>query len=83
MLSLSVPFGPASLSLSVSAEPILPVAAEPLTDEVAAIQYALDHPVGCEPLAQIVKPGENVIIVVNELRGWRARICFCRRWSPP
>lgn len=46
---------------------LAPPRAEVLEDENGAIQHALDHPIGCEPLARMVKPGQSVAIVVNDI----------------
>jgi nickel-dependent lactate racemase len=65
--SLSLPFGATTLRLPVEAEVLAPPRAEVLEDENGAIQHALDHPIGCEPLARMVKPGQSVAIVVNDI----------------
>lgn len=62
-----MPFGSGALLSPVEGELILPAAAEPLPDEVAAIQSALDNPVGCKPLADIIAPGESLVIIVNDI----------------
>ncbi len=46
---------------------IVPRETSLVSDEAAAVQRALDHPIGAAPLGQIVKPGERVAIVVNDI----------------
>lgn len=67
MTPLRIPFGAATLELPVEAELMAPPQAAACEDERAAIQQALDAPIGCEPLARVVKPGETVAIVVNDI----------------
>lgn len=67
MRPLSLPFGSSVLQLPVEAEPIAPPETAPVADETAAIQRALDHPIGSPPLASVVNPGETVVIVVNDI----------------
>lgn len=67
MAPILLPFGATSLALPVEAEPITPPQSATLADEAAAIQRALDHPTGCAPLAALVKPGERVAIIVNDI----------------
>ena len=47
--------------------PSNPPDSDPARDETAAIQFALDHPIGAAPLAGVVKPGETVAILVNDI----------------
>ncbi len=67
MLPLSLPFGNTSFRLAVEADPLTPPMAPLLDDEAGAILYALEHPVGCGPLASLVKAGETVAIIVNDI----------------
>ncbi len=67
MPSLLLPFGATAFQLPVEAELIAPSEATTLDDEAGVIQYALDHPTACEPLASLVKPGETVVIIVNDV----------------
>lgn len=55
------------MQLPVEAELIVPPAVAAVLDEVAAIQQVLDRPIGAEPLACIAKPGESVVIIVNDI----------------
>jgi lactate racemase len=63
----SLPFGATALPLSISAETLAPPPAAPLPDETAAVQHALDFPIGAAPLAAIVQPGETVVLIVNDI----------------
>jgi nickel-dependent lactate racemase len=38
-----------------------------MDDETGAIRHALEHPLGTPPLRDIVRPGERVCIVVNDI----------------
>ncbi|MFZ7101070.1 MAG: nickel-dependent lactate racemase [Peptococcaceae bacterium] len=46
---------------------MLPNKVRPLADPVEAIQKALKQPIGSPPLQNLVKSGENVVIVVNDI----------------
>ncbi len=39
----------------------------PLKDVDAAIRYAINHPVGCEPLYALLKPGMKVTIAIDDI----------------
>ncbi|MBE0585827.1 MAG: nickel-dependent lactate racemase, partial [Desulfofustis sp.] len=44
----------------------------PPEDLTATYRHALDHPIDSPPLAQIVKPGQRVVITVSDItRGWQ------------
>jgi nickel-dependent lactate racemase len=65
--TFQMPYGERRLSLRLEAGIIDPPASEPAPDETAAIQFALDHPTGSAPLASVMKPGETVAILVNDI----------------
>ena len=44
--------------------------AEPLHDVSAAIQEALNHPIGTPPLKVIAKSGDRVCIVFTDITRW-------------
>ena len=67
------------MQLPLAADLIVPPAITPISDEVAAIQQVLDRPIGAAPLARIVKPGETVVIVVNDI----TRLARSDRILPP
>jgi len=60
-------YGNARLSVRVAGDRIVPRAAEPIGDEAGAVREALAHPIGSAPLGEIVRPGERVAIVVNDI----------------
>ncbi len=62
-----MPYGAAALRLPVDADLIAPPETRAAADERAAVRHALEHPIGCEPLSRIVKPGERVVIIVNDI----------------
>lgn len=53
--------------LDLDAGLLRPAAAQAPADEAAAIQHALGHPIGSPRLEEIVRPGESVAIVVNDV----------------
>lgn len=55
------------MRVEVEADGIRPRSAVPLADEAAAVLAALRNPIGTPPLAGIVKPGEQVVIIVNDI----------------
>jgi lactate racemase len=62
-----VPYGHGSIDLSVDGDLIAHRGAAAISDETGAVYDALEHPIGTPPLAEIVKPGEKVAIVVNDI----------------
>ncbi len=67
---MQMPFGRGFLDLAdipVRADRITHRGSAPILDERAAIDAALANPVGTKPLREIVKPGERVAIVVNDI----------------
>ena len=60
-------YGKGSLRISVPGDRLAPRAAEPIADESRAVADALERPIGSAPLREIVKPGERVAIVVNDI----------------
>jgi nickel-dependent lactate racemase len=75
----SLPFGVDAYQIALAAESIEAPKAAVATDDVGAIQEALEHPVGCPPLGQIVRPGETVAVVVNDV----TRLTRSDRFLPP
>jgi nickel-dependent lactate racemase len=65
--SIELAYGKSSFAVSVTGDLLAPRAAPPVPDETRAVFDALEHPIGTPPLAQIVKPGERVAIVVNDI----------------
>jgi len=65
--SIDIAYGKGYLRLAVSAESIEPRAADPIPDETAAVIHALQNPIAASPLAEIVRPGETVAIIVNDI----------------
>jgi lactate racemase len=56
-----------SLPAAMKADVAISKPVPPLTDVPAAIQAALDHPVGSAPLREIAKPGDRVCIVFTDI----------------
>jgi nickel-dependent lactate racemase len=61
------PYGHGSIEIGADADLIAHRGAPPIADETGAVFEALAHPIGTPPLAEIVKPGEQVAIVVNDI----------------
>ncbi|MGA7238909.1 MAG: nickel-dependent lactate racemase [Bryobacteraceae bacterium] len=66
-MRLDVPYGKGRLQLSVRGERLAPRTAEPIADEARAVADALENPVGTRPIRDIVRPGERVAIIVNDI----------------
>src|SRR5574340_1212238 len=66
-MPLTMPFGATAFRLPVDAELLVPPETRPLADEPAAVRSALEHPIGCEPLSRVMKPGESAVIIVNDV----------------
>jgi nickel-dependent lactate racemase len=62
-----LPFGNRRLKVEASGVLIETRKATSVPDEAAAVQTALDHPIAAPPLRQIVRPGERVAIIVNDI----------------
>ena len=63
----SLPYGKTTLPISAPGDLIVPRHTDPIADEGEAVRDALRHPVGKAPLREIVKAGERVAIVVNDI----------------
>jgi lactate racemase len=62
-----IAYGRGRLRLALEAERIEPRAADPVDDETAAVYRAFENPIGTPPLREIVRAGERVAIVVNDI----------------
>ena len=62
-----LPYGERRIEISLDAELIAPRAVEPMADEAGATRQALRKPAGTPPLEAMVRPGETVAIVVNDI----------------
>jgi nickel-dependent lactate racemase len=62
-----LPYGKASLKVSVPGNRLVPREANPIGDETRALMDALENPIGTAPLRQIARPGERVAIIVNDI----------------
>jgi len=62
-----LPYGNRSMRVTLSGDPILPRYGEPVADERAAVYRAIEQPIGTAPLREIVRPGERVAIVANDI----------------
>ncbi len=63
----SLPYGKGSVPIDLDAPSLEHRGGASVADETAAIYEALAHPIGTPPLAEIVKPGERVAIIVNDI----------------
>jgi nickel-dependent lactate racemase len=62
-----MPFGEGFLPVEAEADWIAPRRVQPVEDEQGAVRAALRRPIGCNPLSEIVRPGERVVILVNDI----------------
>jgi lactate racemase len=65
--SVILPYGNSNFSVDVAGDRLLPRPAEPVADETALVRDALAHPIGTPPLRDIVRAGERVAIIVNDV----------------
>jgi len=62
-----LPYGLGRLQVSAPGDLLRARDAEPIADETYAVANALENPIGRPPLREIVRPGERVAIVVNDI----------------
>jgi lactate racemase len=61
-----LPYGKGQLSACLPGDRLEPRDVAPV-DESRAVREALEHPIGTAPLREIVRPGERVAVVVNDI----------------
>ena len=68
-MQVKLSYGRTGLQVHVpdNSEVITPTFVAGLPDEQAALQQALRHPIACPPLAELVKPGDSVVIVHTDI----------------
>jgi nickel-dependent lactate racemase len=62
-----LPYGRGSIEVAADADLIVHRGAPPIADETSAVFQAMANPTGSPPLAEIVKPGEQVAVIVNDI----------------
>jgi nickel-dependent lactate racemase len=62
-----LPYGKGHLQVRVPGDRLVPRAADPIGDETRAVMEAIENPIGTAPLGEIVRRGERVAIVVNDI----------------
>src|SRR5215472_9037845 len=62
-----LPYGKNRIRAVIDGDLLAPRRAEPVADETAAVYDAIEKPIGAAPLRNIVRPGERVAIVVNDI----------------
>src|SRR5215472_17352918 len=62
-----LPYGKSRFRVTLEGELLAPRRAAPVADETAAVYDAIEKPIGAAPLRSIVRPGERVAIVVNDI----------------
>jgi nickel-dependent lactate racemase len=65
--SHSLPYGRRSVAIDLEADRIEHQGGASIANEQAAVRDAILHPIGTPPLSQIVKPGERIAILVNDI----------------
>ncbi len=70
MPTITIPYGSKNFSFSIPeanyVETVSPRSVQPFSDEDAAIEAALDNPIGSARLEEIAKPEDRVAIVVDD-----------------
>ncbi|MGH9444620.1 MAG: nickel-dependent lactate racemase [Terriglobia bacterium] len=70
-MRLQIPYGEGAVEITVPGqqrwETLAPFPVTPLLNPAAEVQNALRHPIGSPPLREVVHPGEQVAIVVNDI----------------
>jgi lactate racemase len=62
-----LPYGRRAIEIAAHADLIVHRGATAVPDETGAVRAALANPIGTPPLAEIVKPGERVALIVNDI----------------
>jgi nickel-dependent lactate racemase len=65
--TFDLPYGNSKMRVTIAGDPIVPRYGDPVADEAAAVYQAIERPIGTAPLREIVRPGERVAIVVNDI----------------
>jgi nickel-dependent lactate racemase len=65
--SHSLPYGRRSVSIDLEADRIEHRGGPPIANEEAAVLDAIRNPIGTLPLSEIVKPGERIAIIINDI----------------
>jgi lactate racemase len=66
--TFDLPYGRGHLTVEApNADWIQPRPVSPIPGETQAVHTAIEHPIGTAPLRQIVRPGETVAIIVNDI----------------
>jgi lactate racemase len=63
----NLPYGRTRLQVAVPGDALLTRATDAVADERRAVMEALENPIGTAPLREIVRPGERVAVVVNDI----------------
>lgn len=64
---IDLAYGKGHMSVQTAGEVLAPRTGTPAADETGAVFDALENPIGTPPLREIVRPGERVCIVVNDI----------------
>lgn len=67
LTACELPYGKTRLTVQISADRLVPREPVPVTNELQAVADALSHPIGTPPLREVVRPGERVAIIVNDI----------------
>jgi nickel-dependent lactate racemase len=67
MARIEMPYGQTRLPVELSCDVLSAREPEAIADEAEAVRAALESPIGTAPLRKIVKPGETVAIIVNDI----------------
>lgn len=69
-MKVTLPYGHEKVSFEIPEKNFIgmmdPDFTPALTDLKAAIEYAIDNPIGTKPLGEIVKPGKKITVVIDD-----------------
>lgn len=69
-MKVTLPYGSGHVSLDIPERNFIGMMDPPFTPAVedlrAAIECAIDHPIGCAPLSEIVQPGKTIAVIIDD-----------------
>ncbi len=70
-MKVTLPYGKEQVSFAVGDASFAgmydPQPAQAAQNPLAELEYALDHPIGAQPLEEMVKPGQKICIIVDDI----------------
>lgn len=69
-MKVTIPYGHETVSFDVPEKNFIgmmdPAFTPAVEDLKAAIEYAIDHPIGTKPLAELVQPGKKIAVIIDD-----------------